>query len=46
MLTAGELASHEWKQNKDMMNMGMQSGEGRMEEHSSEEGTHSEETDM
>ncbi|WP_339225020.1 nitrous oxide reductase accessory protein NosL [Paenibacillus sp. FSL H8-0332] len=46
VLTAGELASHEWKQNKDMMNMDMQSGEGHMEEHSSEEGKHSEETNM
>lgn len=46
VLSAEELASHEWKQNKDMMNMDMPGGEDHMKEHSSEEGTTSEEMDM
>ncbi|QUL52089.1 nitrous oxide reductase accessory protein NosL [Paenibacillus tritici] len=46
VLSAEELASHEWKQNKDMMNMDMPGGEDHMKEHSSEEGTSSEEMDM
>jgi copper chaperone NosL len=46
VLSAGDLASHEWKQNTDMMNMDMHGGEGHMDEHMSEEGTNSEEMDM
>ncbi|OZQ77389.1 nitrous oxide reductase accessory protein NosL [Paenibacillus odorifer] len=49
VLTASDLASHEWKQNTDMMNMDMNGGEGHMDEHMSEdqEGMNTDkETDM
>ncbi|WP_405116623.1 nitrous oxide reductase accessory protein NosL [Paenibacillus sp. FSL K6-1217] len=37
VLAAGDLASHEWKQNTDSMNMDMQDGEGHMDGHMSED---------
>ncbi|MBT2291749.1 nitrous oxide reductase accessory protein NosL [Paenibacillus albidus] len=49
VLTAEELASHEWKQNTDMMNMDMHGEDSHMDGHMSEdqEGTHSDqEMDM
>nr|WP_238651835.1 nitrous oxide reductase accessory protein NosL [Paenibacillus piscarius] len=47
VLTAGDLSSHEWKQNTDMMNMDMHDdNEGHMDEHSSKEDADSKEMDM
>jgi copper chaperone NosL len=37
VLTAGDLASHEWKQNTDNMNMDMHGEEGHMDDHMSED---------